>query len=77
MVPLADLLSISRQTSVLAFILGDGFTNLIIPTNGVLMAILGVAGVPFEKWFKFVLPLFFFLLILAIIFLFVAVTTGY
>ena len=38
MVPLADLLGITRQTAVLAFISGDGFSNMIIPTNGVLMA---------------------------------------
>ena len=57
--PLADLLGISRQTAVLAFVFGDGFSNIIIPTNGVLMASIAIAGVPFEKWFKFILPLFF------------------
>jgi uncharacterized ion transporter superfamily protein YfcC len=77
MVPLSDLLNISRQTAVLAFILGDGFSNLIIPTNGVLMAILGIAGVPFEKWFRFVLPLFLVLFAIGIVFLMIAVLTGY
>jgi len=57
-VPLSDLLGISRQTAVLAFVFGDGFSNAIIPTNGVLMATIAIAGVPFEKWFKFVWPLF-------------------
>lgn len=57
-VPLADLLDISRQTAVLAFVFGDGFSNSIIPTSGVLMASIGIAGVPYEKWFKFMLPLF-------------------
>ena len=57
-VPLADLLGISRQTAVLAFVFGDGFSNSIIPTSGVLMASIGIAGVPYEKWFKFILPLF-------------------
>ena len=56
-VPLADLLDISRQTAVLAFVFGDGFSNSIIPTSGVLMASIGIAGVPYEKWFKFMLPL--------------------
>lgn len=56
--PLADLLGISRQTAVLAFVFGDGFSNSIIPTNGVLMACIAIAGVPYEKWFKFIWPLF-------------------
>ncbi|PLX01575.1 MAG: hypothetical protein C0595_14185 [Marinilabiliales bacterium] len=77
MVPLADLLGITRQTAVLAFTSGDGFSNMIIPTNGVLMAILGIAVVPFEKWFKFVLPLFIILSIIAAIFLSVAVAIEY
>ena len=37
---------------------GDGLSNTIIPTSGVLMAALGVARVPFEKWLKFMMPLF-------------------
>ncbi|MBQ8563068.1 MAG: YfcC family protein [Firmicutes bacterium] len=59
MVPMADVLGISRQVAVLAYQYGDGFSNCIIPTSGVLMASLGVAKVPFEKWLKFMLPLFF------------------
>lgn len=77
MVPLADLLGISRQTAVLAYISGDGFSNMIIPTNGVLMAILGIAMVPFEKWFKFVYPLFIILSVIAAAFLMVAVVINY
>jgi len=77
MVPLADLLGITRQTAVLAYVSGDGFSNMVIPTNGVLMAILGIAMVPFEKWFKFVIPLFIILSILAGFFLMAAVWIGY
>lgn len=58
MVPMSDILEIPRQVAVLAFQYGDGFSNCIIPTSGVLMAALGVARVPFEKWLKFMLPLF-------------------
>ncbi|HPR27225.1 Na+/H+ antiporter NhaC family protein [Lentimicrobium sp.] len=57
-VPLSDILGISRQTAVLAFIFGDGFSNSIVPTNGVLMASIAIAGVPYEKWFRFIWPLF-------------------
>ncbi len=77
MVPLSDLLGISRQTAVLAFTAGDGFSNIVIPTNGVLMAMLGIAGVPFEKWFRFVLPLFLVLILIAFGALAVAVLIDY
>jgi uncharacterized ion transporter superfamily protein YfcC len=77
MVPLADLLGITRQTSVLAFVLGDGFSNILIPTNGVLMAILGIALVPFEKWFRFIVRLFVIMMLLSFVFLLLAVYFGY
>lgn len=77
MTPLADILGISRQTAVLAYILGDGLSNLIIPTNGVLMAMLGIAKVPFEKWFKFILPVFLVTLFAAMAFMALAIAIGY
>ena len=77
MTPLADILGISRQTAVLAYILGDGLSNLIIPTNGVLMAMLGIAKVPFEKWFKFILPVFLVTLFVAMAFMALAIAIGY
>ena len=55
--PLGDLLGISRQLTVLIFQLGDGFSNALFPTSGVLLACLGLAGVPYSKWLKWVLPL--------------------
>ena len=57
MAPLADTLGITRQTAVLAFHYGDGFTNLITPTLGSLMAAVAVSKVPFEKYIKWVMPL--------------------
>lgn len=77
MTPMSDILGISRQTAVLAYILGDGLSNLIIPTNGVLMAMLGMAKVSFEKWFKLILPLFIISIILALIFIAIAIIIGY
>lgn len=77
LVPLADLLGITRQTTVLAFTSGDGFSNMIIPTSGILMAILGISQVPYEKWFKFILPLFLILGAIAAAFVFYAVITEY
>jgi uncharacterized ion transporter superfamily protein YfcC len=77
MTPMSDILGISRQTAVLAYILGDGLSNIIIPTNGVLMAMLGLARVPFEKWFKFILSLFLVSMIVALAFIALAVNIGY
>lgn len=51
--PLSDLIGVTRQTAVLAYQCGDGFWNMITPTHSVLMASLGLAKVPFGKWFKF------------------------
>jgi uncharacterized ion transporter superfamily protein YfcC len=75
--PLADLLGISRQTAVLAFVFGDGFSNSIIPTNGVLMAAIAIAGVPYEKWFKFIWPLFIYLSVIGGLILILAHHTDY
>ena len=77
MAPLADLLNISRQTSVFAFQCGDGLSNIVIPTSGILMAMLSLADVPYQKWLRFVVPLFLQLLVLGGVFLAVAVAIGY
>lgn len=77
MTPMSDLLGLSRQTAVLAYILGDGISNIIIPTNGVLMATLGLAKVPFEKWFRYILPLFVVCMVMAVAFIALAVAIGY
>ena len=53
LVPLSDLLGISRQVTVMAYQTGAGLTELITPTNGALMAVLLAAGVSFERWFRF------------------------
>ncbi|MBR6501512.1 MAG: YfcC family protein [Firmicutes bacterium] len=57
MAPLADTLGITRQTAVLCFHYGDGFTNLVAPTLGTLMGSIAVAKVPFEKYMKWIMPL--------------------
>lgn len=57
MVPLSDMLEVSRQTAVLAFQFGDGISNSLTPTNGYLMAGLAIAGVSWFKWARFLLPL--------------------
>lgn len=52
MAPFGDLIGLSRQAVVMAFQFGDGFTNMITPTSGVLIGALGVAKIPYQKWFK-------------------------
>jgi len=58
LVPLADLLGLSRQVVVLAYQYGAGLCELLTPTNGALMAILGAAGVRYDGWLRFVLPMY-------------------
>lgn len=54
MAQFADLMDISRQTTVLAFQFGDGFTNMLTPTSGVLIGVLGIARIPYGTWLKWV-----------------------
>tara|TARA_R100001039_G_C1852370_1_gene113201 strand:- start:3323 stop:4699 length:1377 start_codon:yes stop_codon:yes gene_type:complete len=77
MAPMSDLLGISRQTAVLAYQFGDGFTNMIIPTNGILMGILGIAGIPYDRWFRFLMPLMLKLFLASAVILIGAVWFGY
>ena len=77
MVPLADMLHITRQTAVLAFQFGDGISNTFWFTNGTLLIYLSLGKVPLKSWYKLILPLHGLFLILQLIFLFVAVQIGY
>ncbi|AIP74750.1 YfcC family protein [Burkholderia mallei] len=75
--PIAQLSGVSGQTSVLAFVLGGGLTNLVTPTSGMLLAYLATARVDFGAWLRFVLPLFAVLLALSCGVLAFAVQIGY
>ena len=55
--PLGDLLDITRQTNVLAYQLGNGFTNIFTPTQGYFMAGLGILRIPWATWVRWLLPL--------------------
>ena len=54
MAPFSDMIGVSRQATVMAFQFGDGFTNMITPCSGVLMAVLSVARIPYGRWFSFI-----------------------
>ena len=77
MAPLSDILGVSRQTAVLAFQMGDAFTNVVTPTSGELMAALAICHVPYKKWFKFLAPLWGLWAVAACVLLVIAVSIGY
>lgn len=76
LIPLSDLLGLSRQVTVLAYQYGAGMCETITPTNGALMAILAAAGVRYENWMKFMIPMFIGLFILGLIAVVIAIATG-
>ena len=69
MAPLADVVGVTRQTAVLAFQFGEGWINPILPTSGVAMGVLGLAGIPWNRWFRWMLPAQIFFFILALLLL--------
>jgi uncharacterized ion transporter superfamily protein YfcC len=71
---ISDMVSLSKQATVTAFHIGDGFTNLITPTSGVLIGVLEVARIPFAKWFSWAWKLILILVILGWVLLIPTVT---
>jgi uncharacterized ion transporter superfamily protein YfcC len=76
MVPIGDLIGISRQVVVLAYQYGDAISNSIIPTSGALMGYLAVGGIPYERWVKFIWKLILGWSLIAAIALVIAVLIG-
>ncbi|MDN3651606.1 putative basic amino acid antiporter YfcC [Thalassotalea ponticola] len=77
MAPLADLVGVSRQVAVLAFQLGDGFTNIIIPTSASLIGCLGVAKIDWLDWVKFIYRFLLMLMALSVATMITAVAIGF
>ncbi|MBX7184037.1 MAG: YfcC family protein [Vicinamibacteria bacterium] len=77
LIPVGDLVHVSRQSVVLAYQYGAGLTDVVTPTNGGMMAVLAAAGVSYEKWIRFALPLFGGLLALGAVALSLAIATGF
>jgi uncharacterized ion transporter superfamily protein YfcC len=71
--PLADLIGVTRQTAVLAYIFGDGFSNLAYPTNPVLLISLGLTVVSYPKWLRWTAKLWLWVIIATVVFLGIAV----
>lgn len=75
--PLADLAGITRQTAVLAFDFGDGFSNMIYPSNALLLVGLSFTVVSYPRWIRWTIPLQLFAFALSVVFLGIAVAVGY
>lgn len=75
--PIAHSVGVSGQTTVLAFLLGNGLVNMFAPTSGMLLAYLATANIPYSTWFRFVLPLFCVFTVLSVAAVMIAVLIGY
>ena len=76
LVPLSDLIGLSRQVTVLAYQYGAGICELLTPTNGALMAILAASGVRYEDWMKFALPMWGMLSVIGAVAIVIAMAIG-
>ncbi len=77
LIPLADMIGITRQTAILAFQFGDGISNTFWFTNGTFLIYWALAKVPLKKWYKFIIPLEIILVALSCVFMIIAVEIGY
>lgn len=75
--PLMDMIGVSRQMSILAFQFGDGFSNILYPTNAVLLIGIGLAGISYTKWFKWMFKYQIIMGLFSILFLWIGLQIGY
>lgn len=76
MIPVADIVGVTRQTAVLAFNFGDGFSNYVLPTSSALMGMLAISNIPYDKWMKFMGKLFGYWVITGSVILLIAYITN-
>jgi uncharacterized ion transporter superfamily protein YfcC len=75
--PLADLMGVTRQIAVSAYCFGDGFSNMVYPTNAALLITLSLTVIPYVKWLKWILKLWVWVILVTILFLAMAVAFNY
>jgi uncharacterized ion transporter superfamily protein YfcC len=75
--PIGTLAGVTPQTTVLAFLFGNGLTNMVTPTSGMLLAYLATGGVGYTTWIRFIAPLVGILFVLSMIVMAIAVVVGY
>ena len=77
LIPLADIIGITRQVAVTAYCFGDGFSNLAYPTNPVLLIVLGLTVVSYPQWIRWTLKLWFWVMLASVLFLWLGVLINY
>ncbi len=77
LVPLSDLIGVTRQTGVLAFNFGDGFCNYILPTSTALMGIISACNIPYDRWMRFMWKMFAIWLVVGTVMLVIAQLINY
>ena len=76
LVPVSDLIGLSRQVTVLAFQYGAGLTELVTPTNGAVVAVAAASGVKFGDWLSFAVPIYLLMLAFSALAIAVAIVAG-
>jgi uncharacterized ion transporter superfamily protein YfcC len=77
LMPLADLVGVTRQIAISAYCFGDGFSNMVYPTNAALLITLSLTVIPYAKWLKWILKLWVWIILVTVAFLAVAVAFNY
>src|SRR5699024_4399723 len=77
MAPIGDIVGIPRQSVVLAFQLGDGLSNYLFPTSAILIAVLSIAQIPYNKWMRFVWPIMLTWVVASSLFMTISIMIGY
>lgn len=77
LMPMAEMVGLSKQVTILAFQIGDGLTNLCYPTMGATIACLAYARIPFDKWFKFIINYVLIALLVSLVLVVIATFIGY
>lgn len=77
MLPVADIIGITKQTTVLAFNFGDGLSNYILPTSSALMGFIAMVGISYSNWMKFMWRLFLIWIVVGAILVIVANSINY
>lgn len=77
MLPVADIIGITKQTTVLAFNFGDGLSNYILPTSSALMGFIAMVGISYSNWMKFMWKLFLIWIVVGAILVIIANSINY
>jgi uncharacterized ion transporter superfamily protein YfcC len=77
LMPLADLVGVTRQIAISAYCFGDGFSNMAYPTNAALLITLSLTVIPYAKWLKWILKLWVWIILVTVLFLAAAVAFNY